>query len=115
MFLTRVAVSDNFMVDYDRDRGMYRVSIFEDGHYKDEFWFDAYGEKECQSISNEWIKLYEQTPPVNKEVELKIIRNSKEIVQINKLIPMMTGVYRWMYCDYDDDNEEVIAWRKIVK
>ena len=59
---------------------------------------------------NKWIKLYEQTPPVNVEVELKFIENGKEVVQVNKLIPMMNGKYVWQYCDYDDC-DEVVAWR----
>lgn len=46
MSLIRISTSDNFIVDYDKDRGMYRVSVFEDGHFQDEYWFDAYEEKE---------------------------------------------------------------------
>lgn len=48
MSLIRITESDNFIVDYDKYRGMYRVSVFEDGHFKDEFWFDAYEEKEVR-------------------------------------------------------------------
>lgn len=47
MDVVRICESDNFYVDYDKSRGMYRVSVFEDGHFKDEYWFDAYEEKEC--------------------------------------------------------------------
>ena len=46
MNLIRVAEGENFVVDYDKSRGMYRVSIFENYHYQYEFWFDAYVEKE---------------------------------------------------------------------
>ena len=46
MSLIRISTSDDFIVDYDRDRGMYRVSVFDEGHFWDEFWFDAYEEKE---------------------------------------------------------------------
>lgn len=46
MALSRVCYSDDWFVDYDRDRGMYRVSYFQDNHFVDEFWFDAYEEKE---------------------------------------------------------------------
>ena len=49
MNLIRIAISDNFEVHYDIDRGMYRVSIFEDCHFQDEIWFDAYEEKEIQN------------------------------------------------------------------
>lgn len=40
--MIRVCESDDFIVDYFKDKGMYRVSIFEDGHFQDEYWFDAY-------------------------------------------------------------------------
>ena len=46
MSLIKICVSDDWFVDYDRERGMYRVSYFEDNHFVDEFWFDAYEEKE---------------------------------------------------------------------
>ena len=44
MSLIRISESDDWIVDYDRERGMYRVSYFEDGHFKDECWFDEYKE-----------------------------------------------------------------------
>lgn len=47
MSLIRVCESNDFIVDYDVERGMYRVSYFEDNHFKDECWFDAYKDKEC--------------------------------------------------------------------
>ena len=50
MDLVRICDSDNFVVDYDKSRGMYRVSAFEDGHFKDEYWFDAYEEKEVKGV-----------------------------------------------------------------
>ena len=52
MNLIRIAEGNDFVVDYDKDRGMYRVSVFEDCHFKDEFWFDAYEEKELSKINN---------------------------------------------------------------
>ena len=59
-----------------------------------------------------WIKLYEKVPPINRNVELKIVINGEEKVQVNKLIPMMDGSYKWSYCNYND--KEVIAWREII-
>lgn len=47
--LIRICESDDWMVDYDRERGMYRVSYFEDGHFKNEYWFDCYEERELGS------------------------------------------------------------------
>lgn len=58
-----------------------------------------------------WIKLYDKVPPISKDVELKIVRNGEEKIQVNKLIPMMDGSYKWSYCNYKDN--EVIAWREI--
>lgn len=48
MALIRICEGDNFFADYDTDRGMYRVSAFEPDvdFIKDEYWFDAYEEKE---------------------------------------------------------------------
>ena len=45
MSLIRISESDDWIVDYDRERGMYRVSYFEDGHFKDEHWFDCFEER----------------------------------------------------------------------
>lgn len=61
---------------------------------------------------NNWIKMYEQTPPVNEDVELKVVIDGKERIYINKLIPMWNGIYKWCYCDYDNC-DKVVAWRKI--
>jgi hypothetical protein len=44
MSLIKVFENDNFIVDYDKDKRRYRVSVFEDHHFQDEFWFDAYEE-----------------------------------------------------------------------
>lgn len=44
MELVKVFDNDDIIVDYDKDTKKYRVSIFEDHHFKDEFWFDAYEE-----------------------------------------------------------------------
>lgn len=44
--VVRISISDDWIIDYDKSRGMYRVSYFEDNHFVDECWFDAYEEKE---------------------------------------------------------------------
>ena len=77
MALIRVAESDDWIVDYDRERGMYRVSIFEDGHFKDECWFDAYEEKELDPIEERpydhiWDMYYDEF----EDYEVKDILNS---------------------------------------
>ena len=48
MNLIRISESDDWIVDYDTERGMYRVSYFEDNHFVDEHWFDAYEDKEIE-------------------------------------------------------------------
>lgn len=47
--------TDDWVVNYDKSRSMYRVSHFEDNHFKDECWFDAYEDKECKQFSY-WYK-----------------------------------------------------------
>ena len=47
--MIRISENDDFVVDYDKERGMYRVSVFNDGHFWDEYWFDAYEEKELDN------------------------------------------------------------------
>ena len=46
--LIRICESQDWIVDYDRSRGMYRVSYFQDDHYIDECWFDCYVERELE-------------------------------------------------------------------
>ena len=58
MGLIKTCMSEDFEVDYDPSRGMYRVSTFEDGHFQNEYWFDAYEEKECRKHGS-WFLLDE--------------------------------------------------------
>ena len=46
MALIKICESDNWVVCYDRERGMYRVSYFDDSYFVDECWFDVYEERE---------------------------------------------------------------------
>ena len=57
MSLIRISESDDWIVDYDRERGMYRVSYFEDNHFKDEYWFDCFEERELGS-NEEALRFY---------------------------------------------------------
>ena len=50
MSLIRISESGDWIVDYDRERGMYRVSYFEDHHFVDEHWFDCYEDKEVKDL-----------------------------------------------------------------
>lgn len=44
--MIRISENHDWTVDYDPERGMYRVSYFQDNHFVDECWFDVYEEKE---------------------------------------------------------------------
>ena len=44
---------DEFVtVDYNKVGKMYRVTMFEEGHFIDEFWFNAYEEKELKGFKD---------------------------------------------------------------
>ena len=51
MDVVRISESNDWTVDYDKERGMYRVSYFEDNHFVDEHWFDAYEEELVEEVS----------------------------------------------------------------
>ena len=67
MSLIRISESDGWIVDYDRGRGMYRVSYFEDNHFVDEHWFDCYEEKEATN-KTELIGILESLKEASKDV-----------------------------------------------
>ena len=60
MSLIRISESEDFTVDYDRERGMYRVGILKDGCCVESYWFDAYEERELSS-NEEIVRLYWKT------------------------------------------------------
>ena len=51
-YTVRVYEDEFVTVDYNKIGKMYRVTIFEDGHFSDEFWFNEYKEKEVELNSN---------------------------------------------------------------
>ena len=57
MNLIRVSESQDFTVDYYRDRGMYRVGILKNGECVESYWFDCYEERELSS-NEEWLRFY---------------------------------------------------------
>ena len=63
MSLIKIAENDDFVVDYDKERGMYRVSVFDDGHFWDEFWFNEYKEKNVSLA--EALNKFCETPLIN--------------------------------------------------
>ncbi len=66
------------------------------------------------STNNGWNDLTEVSPPVNKEVELKIVINGEERIYTDRLIPMVDCTYIWQYGDYSGCDGEA-AWRYISK
>lgn len=87
-----ISVSDDWVVDYDKSRGMYRVSAFKDGHFCDECWFDAYEDKE-----------------VNDGVE-KIINKLEEIKT-----EIMKKPHAWMRTDISYFCDCFIDWIEGLK
>ena len=49
MDVITISYTDDWVVDYDKNRGMYRVSYFQDNHFVDEHWFDAFEEREVSN------------------------------------------------------------------
>lgn len=60
MDVVRIVDNDDFVVEYDKSRGMYRVSKFEDGHFCDEIWFDSYEEKKVDDRVEKIINKFEE-------------------------------------------------------
>ncbi len=48
MELIRVLDTGDFVVDYDKEHDRYRVSVFQDCHYQDECWFNAYRDEQVE-------------------------------------------------------------------
>lgn len=105
--LIRVCEKNDVIIDYDKDRKMYRVSIFEDYHFKDEYWFEAYEEKE---VSKRWYFLKDRLPKLNELVEVKIIVDGEERCYLDQLMQTKDGKYRWLYNYYG--NAE-ISWSHV--
>ena len=67
MNMIKIAESDNAVVRYDKDRGMYVVSVFEDGCCKYEIWFDAYEEKETSNTN--YLNAIQEIQALNNKVD----------------------------------------------
>lgn len=62
----RILESDDWIVDYDKEKRKYRVSYFEDFHFVDEIWFDAYEDKETKEFPMN-IKRFEKPMAVRED------------------------------------------------
>ena len=50
---TRILETDDWVVEYDAKNNQYRVSYFQDYHFVDEVWFDAYKEEKRLCVESE--------------------------------------------------------------
>lgn len=109
MSLIRISESNDWFVDYDRERGMYRVSYFQDNHFVDEHWFDAYEEKEVveKTTDEKWYFLKDRLPPLGELVRVRVIKNGRKEYYLDELIPMKNGTYSRAFQYYGDME---IAW-----
>ena len=48
--MIRICENENWIVDYFEDTRTYRVSFFEDGHFVDDYCFDAHTEIPQNSV-----------------------------------------------------------------
>ena len=95
MSLIRISESDDWIVDYDRERGMYRASYFEDNHFKDEYWFDAYEEKEIRlpvcSVGDEvWYTRHREEP---MKCKVSMLQQKADKSWKVRLTPPYSGVF----------------------
>ena len=58
--LVRILENDEWAIDYDKEKKKYRVSYFEEFHFTDEIWFDAYEEKLKEKEKIEYAKELEK-------------------------------------------------------
>lgn len=59
----RILENDNWIIDHCKETNRYRVSYFEDCHFVDECWFDAYEDKEVEvTEQNEMLIKPEELP-----------------------------------------------------
>ena len=67
----RILENDDWVVDYDIENNKYRVSYFEDSHFVDEVWFDAY----------EWMPFPE---PYVSDTNVGNIKKALEVLEFEK-------------------------------
>lgn len=95
MSLIRICESEDFVVDYDKDRGMYRVSAFTDYHFMNEYWFDAYEDKELRlpscSVGDEvWYKGWRNEPV---KCKVSMLQQKSDKSWKVRLTPPDSGVF----------------------
>jgi hypothetical protein len=95
MSLIKISESEDWIVDYDRERGMYRVSYFENNHFVDECWFDCYEEKEvrlpsCSVGDVVWYTHYRKEP---MKCRVSMLQQKSDKSWKVRLTPPNSGVF----------------------
>ena len=145
MALIRISESDDWFVDYDKERGMYRVSYFQDNHFLDEHWFDCYEEKELdksfpQTIGDitfyskaelfEWVKNQQKmnrtsissetyhipnVKPITYSDLVKAMKNQEDVIG-DTIKELETSIDDWKRLGYtDEEAEKLVEASKIYK
>ena len=117
----RIKERDGWIVDYDKERGMYRVSYFEDCHFVDECWFDAYKDitatvdiPKCSVGDTVWYTYYRKSP---EKCRVSMLQQKSDKSWKIRLTPEGGGVFDITlerfnnYCFYDYEEAE----KNIVK
>lgn len=94
-----ISESDDWIVDYDRSSGMYRVGYFQNNHFVDEHWFDAFEDKEVDDRIEKIIEKLEDNKVAFKKNQL-----SKGRI---KMCLDAKGIERYLNC--------LIDWIKKLK
>lgn len=118
MSLFPISESDDFVVHYDPMRGMYRVTVFNDGHFWDEYWFDAYEDKELdksfpQTIGNitfyskaelfEWVENQQKTQEFDVSFQ-KAVNSWNAAPLVNPISPEDLRRVMEQFGQLNDDN-----------
>lgn len=95
--MIKISESDDWVVDYDEERVMYRVSYFKDYHFVDEHWFDAYEDKEirrdfpqCSVGDIVWYTYYQKEP---LRCKVSMLQQKADKSWKIRLTPPMLGVF----------------------
>lgn len=90
--IIRINISEDFVVDYDKSRGMYRVSVFKDNHFWDEFWFDAYEDKE---VDYRVEKIIQKLEDVKKDFKEHLTKYNRT-VSANGMEHFLNRLIEWI-------------------
>lgn len=90
-----IADSENFVVHYDPVAKKYRVTVFNDGHFWDEFWFDEYKEEEVsltEALEKRDYKVFKNTANIEDYTYEQVIA---AVDDFNKMVSENYLKSRW--------------------